>query len=163
MARVHYPDNHIEADHYLSWFLGKLDAAYGDSAMYVHLLRNPDLVAASFAERRDWVGSLPTAYQLGIMKKSTKPFLDVCHDQVDTVNSNIRHFLKDKSKTMEFQLEKAQYKWPEFWSWIGAEGDYEASLSEWTVKHNATKPLVKRRFEHFAQRLVRAWWALFPE
>lgn len=163
MRRVQFPAQHIEADHYLSWFLGKLDREYGDSAKYAHLIRDSEAVAASFSERRHWIGSLPTAYQLGIMKNSPKPFSDICRDQVETVNTNIQHFLKDKSHTMEFRLEHAQDHWPKFWSWIGAEGNYQASLAEWNVRHNATKPLINRKAEHVAQRVMRAWRALFPK
>ncbi len=39
-ARLDYPENHIEADDRLSWFLGRLDKQYGNSAFYVHLKRN---------------------------------------------------------------------------------------------------------------------------
>ena len=36
-ARLDYPDRHIEADNRLSFFLGKLNARWGDDAHYVHL------------------------------------------------------------------------------------------------------------------------------
>jgi hypothetical protein len=35
--RLAYPENRVEADHRLSWLLGRLERAYGDSAYHVHL------------------------------------------------------------------------------------------------------------------------------
>jgi hypothetical protein len=49
--RLAYPDNHIEADNRLAWFLGRLEAAYGDRAIYVHLRRDPLKTARSFEKR----------------------------------------------------------------------------------------------------------------
>src|ERR1051326_4527845 len=39
------PDQHIEVDNRLSWFLGTLEKQYGDNAYYVHLLRRREEVA----------------------------------------------------------------------------------------------------------------------
>ena len=47
--RLAFPDNHIEADNRLSWVLGRLDAAYGDNAIYVHLRRDRTDTIRSFA------------------------------------------------------------------------------------------------------------------
>src|SRR4051794_36193360 len=46
-----YPDNHIEVDNRLSWFLGTLDKEYGKRAFYVHLLRDREEVAGSLINR----------------------------------------------------------------------------------------------------------------
>lgn len=163
MDRVNYPKSHIEADHYLAWFLGKLDKQYGDEAKYVHLKRDSKVVAQSYVKKIDWIGSLAAAYKYGIMKNIPLSFEEVCRDQVETVNSNIQHFLKDKTHVMEFQLENAHEDWPRFWNWIGAEGNYEASLKEWEVRHNATDPLILRSLRRLGQRLIRAWRALLPK
>lgn len=50
-ARLEYPDNHIEADNRLSWMLGSLDRKFGTDAFYLHLWRDPESVAQSFAKR----------------------------------------------------------------------------------------------------------------
>jgi len=49
--RFAYPVNHIEADNRLSWLLGRLDVAYGDSAAYVHLMRDEEATALSLLVR----------------------------------------------------------------------------------------------------------------
>ncbi len=58
--RLAYPAQHIEADNRLSWLLGRLDAAYGDSAFYVHLQRNHPDTAASFVSATRAASSRPT-------------------------------------------------------------------------------------------------------
>ena len=40
-----FPDNHIEIDNRLSWFLGTLNENFGNDAIYVHLRRNKYEVA----------------------------------------------------------------------------------------------------------------------
>lgn len=162
IERVNYPGKHIEADHYLAWFLGKLDERYGDNARYVHLMRDPETVALSFSRRVHWIGSLAFAYKYGLLRVSSAPYIEACRDQVETVNTNIRHFLNNKTHKMEFWLENAQEDWPIFWEWIGAQGNYDASLAEWAVRHNPTEPFLKRKTRAVEQRLTRAWRALFP-
>lgn len=138
--RTKYPDDHIESDNRLTWFLGRLDREYGDDALYVHLKRNREATAESHARR----------YSYGIIKAYNKQIiwradedpavnsLDVCRHYCDTVNQNIEQFLKDKSKTMEFRLESAEEDFREFWNRIGAEGELSVALEEWGRKHNAS-------------------------
>jgi hypothetical protein len=136
-GRLAYPDNHIEADNRLSWFLGRLDRAYGRDARYVHLTRDPEQVAESFNERWDPDLAIISAYRKSILKGAPQAEgLDICRDYIETVTANIEHFLADKPQRMEFQLETADRDWRDFWQWIGAEGDLEASLREWSVAHN---------------------------
>ena len=59
---------------------------------------------------------------------------------VDTVNSNIELFLKDKNKKMEFNLENAKQDFQRFWEFIGAEGNIDAALLEFDVTYNASIP-----------------------
>lgn len=133
-----YPADHIEADNRLSWFLGRLDRAYGDEAVYVHLRRDEADTARSFTRR----------YERGIIKAYREEILmglpagaeplAVARDYCQTVNTNIEHFLKDKSRKMEFSLENAREDFRRFWQLIGAEGDLEAALAEWERSYNAS-------------------------
>ena len=138
-----YPSNHIEADNRLSWFLGKLEKLYGDTALYVHLLR----------DRKDTAESLYKRYHKGIMQAYTKgiimyrmddpPDISFCYDYIDTVNTNIEIFLQDKSKKINFQLENAEQDFKIFWEKIKAQGDIETALSEWNKIYNATPPITQ--------------------
>lgn len=137
--RFAYPPNHIEADNRLSWLLGRLETAYGDDAYYVHLGRDREEVAASFARRSDF--GIMKAYREGILLHEESEHYDaeaLAYDYIDTVESNIALFLKNKSHTMTFRLEQAKADFEKFWTWIGAEGDLVAALAEWDVRHNAS-------------------------
>ena len=137
-ARLDYPPQHIESDNRLSWLLGRLDQAYGQSAFYVHLQRDPAATIASFVRRYDF--GIMKAYREGILlddAAQTKPEA-LAEDYLTTVNQNIALFLKDKPLKMNFQLEQAQADFPLFWQQISAKGNLQAALAEWQVKHNAT-------------------------
>jgi hypothetical protein len=140
-----YPQNHIEADNRLSWFLGCLDRTYGDNAFYVHLTRNREDTARSFARR--WDFGIMRAYRTGILWAIPEDGdrMTVCLDYCDTVTANIEAFLKDKTRTMSFALETAKTDFERFWSWIGAEGDLTAALAEWDRQYNDSKPTAEHR------------------
>ena len=138
--RLLYPKSHIEADNRLSWMLGRLDEEYGDSAIYVHLQRDVLKTAQSFAKR--WDFGIMKAYRQQILmglkseKMETEQKLEVCLDYCYTVNKNIEHFLSDKSKTMNFNLENSGSDFTQFWDLIGAKGDQTSALNEWQVAYN---------------------------
>ncbi|MFZ5484285.1 MAG: hypothetical protein ACOZB0_08655 [Pseudomonadota bacterium] len=138
--RLAYPARHIEADNRLSWLLGRLDQAYGDRAWYVHLVRDPDAAAASFVRRAGF--GIMKAYREGILLDPEAPPDPeaLARDYLATVDANIALFLKDKSHVMTVRLESASEDFQQFWDWIGARGDLDRALAEWTVRHNASPP-----------------------
>ncbi|QEP42201.1 hypothetical protein D5085_03045 [Ectothiorhodospiraceae bacterium BW-2] len=139
-ARFDYPDNHIEADNRLSWLLGRLDRHYGQQPFYIHLQRNREASAASFAKREQLPLGIIPAYRNGILMGASPAAtaLAISDDYLDTVESNIKLFLKDKPKQMPFWLERAADDFKRFWHAIGAEGDFEAAVAEWQIRHNAS-------------------------
>jgi len=139
--RLEYPDNHIEVDNRLSWFLGRMDKMYGGDAMYVHLVRKKDDVAGSYllAAKHNTRGKqIIAAYS--VMAGRQPVTLQMTLDYWYTVNENIEYFLKDKPLTMRFEVEKAEDNWPVFWRRIEAKGDMEAGLKEFAKRHNARNP-----------------------
>jgi len=136
--RLRYPENHIEADNRLSWFLGRLEKAYGDNAFYVHLRRNDLDTARSFAYRYN--NGVIRAYRTAIVCASSPEAspLDVCADYCQTVNANIDIMLKDKTNKMVFSLENAKDDFKKFWQLIGAHGDLLSALAEWDIAYNKT-------------------------
>ncbi len=138
-ARLDYPENHIEAGNRLSWFLGRLDKQYGNSAFYVHLKRNVNDTATSFV-RRYAIGII-NAYRKSVYMglSNTASPMTVSLDYCETINSNIELFLKDKTGKMEFNLENARVDFQTFWRLIGAEGDVGASLREFATTYNASQ------------------------
>lgn len=133
--RLNYPDNHIEADNRLSWFLGRLDVLYGDSAIYIHLIRNADEAASSFIKRSEF--GIMKAWREGIyLTDDADSPVALANDYIYTVNSNIKLFLKDKTHKMTFHLENARDDFKVFCDLINAEGDIDAALNEWQTHHN---------------------------
>lgn len=137
--RLSYSDCHIEVDNRLAWFLGRLDEAYGDDAFYVHLMRNRKETAHSYSRRLIRGGIMP-AYASGIYFNVAAPITPVglAYDLYDTVEANLRLFLKDKTNKTVVRLETAKEDFAAFWSLVGAEGDLDAALAEWDISHNAT-------------------------
>jgi len=136
-ARLAYPANHIEADNRLSWFLGRLDNTYGNEAYYIHLTRDKNATAQSLNKRWYKYGIIP-AYARGILK-SDRTDLDIALDYIDTINSNISHFLKDKTHVKHMSLEHIKSDFKEMWDWIGAEGDLQAALASFDKPENSSK------------------------
>jgi len=136
--RLNYPDHHIEADNRLSWILGRLDKVYGDNAFYVHLKRKPHDTASSFAKRIDF--GILKAYEQGVLMHDVHrlPAYDIASDYIETVNSNIELFLKDKTHKMLISLETVQTDFSDFWQRIGAQGNREGALNEWRINYNAS-------------------------
>jgi hypothetical protein len=156
-ARLAFPDNHIEIDNRLTWMLGRLEERFGNDAFYVHLTRDAEATALSFNHRWQMKGSIIAAYRDAILMGAKAPPIAVCADYVETVNANIRAFLQNKPRAMHFELEHAGEHWRKFWEQIGAEGDLQASLAEWEVRHHSTgegSSLVRRAIRA-ARQLVR--------
>ena len=129
--RLEYPENHIEADNRLSWYLGRLHFKYGDNAFYVHLKRELHAAAESYA-RRKYVGVM-NAFASGLLRQkvledNARDSLALATDICETMTANIEHFLLDKTNKMEMQLENMQSDFVAFWERIGAEGDKDAAL-----------------------------------
>lgn len=137
--RLAYPTQHIEADNRLSWFLGRLDKVFGNKAWYVHLKREPSVTATSFVRRRNF--GIMQAYREGILMGGLAGYSDVAiaEDYLETIDENIRCFLKDKSHQINVHLESASNDFERFWHWIGAEGDLDAALAEWQRCYNASE------------------------
>jgi hypothetical protein len=144
-GRLRYPDRHVEADNRLSWFLGDLGERFGDEPLYVHLRRDPELVAASYLRRwrSPYVSSMVRAFAHGLVIHNKQwpeaDRLDVCRFYVRTVTKNIEAFLADKTNTMTVWLEDATTWFPTLWDRIGGEGDLDAAMSEFGVRHNASR------------------------
>lgn len=137
-GRVNYPDNHIEVDNRLSWFLGRLEQTYGDTAFYVHLLRERGATVASFEKRAAF--GIMAAYREGVYLglKDNQTAEEVADDYYITVNANIRAFLRDKNNKFTVELEELSKKFATFWRAIGAEGDINEAMMELESHHNAS-------------------------
>jgi hypothetical protein len=156
-SRLAYPEKHIEADCRLAWLLGRLEHVYGDAAVYVHLTRNPDAVAKSFAARWDLVEvNIARAYWQAVHMRGEEPAdrVAVGLDYVESVTRNIDAFLRGKSHVVHVSLDTAKEDFARFWDAIGAEGDKAAALAEWDTRYNAMTRDMPRPFARFARALT---------
>jgi len=144
---ANYPENHIEVDNRLSWMLGILEKEYGDDAFYVHLLRDREETARSFVRRWNSMdGNIIFSYAWGVLSyrydqiknASESHRLQIARDYWHLLNDNIQQFLANKSNQATIWLHDVEKPFREFWRDLRAEGDLEAALREWNVKHNAT-------------------------
>jgi hypothetical protein len=140
-ARLAYPPRHIEVDNRLSWFLGRLGRDWGDRAAYVHLLRDPEATAQSFARRANQ--GILRAYRCDILARAPRrnreaALIDYCRDYVETVTENIRAFLAQRRHVMTMRLETLGPDFDSFCRWIGAEGDLGPARAEIAIRHNAS-------------------------
>jgi len=165
-SHFRYPNNHIESDNRLVWFLGKLEHYYGDNAAYVHLRRNENDTAQSFTKRYD--EGIIAAYRSAILMGTSEYVdpMDVAIDYCNTVNANIEAFLRNKSKQMTFHLENASADFERFWEFVGAKGNKAAAIKHWGVSYNATdrnQSLALSSRERFVPRLRRKIGRVFQK
>jgi outer membrane murein-binding lipoprotein Lpp len=151
--RLRYPSRHIEVDNRLAWYLGRLGATYDDArTLYVHLRRDPEEVAHSHLVRWEstFKASMIRAFAHGIVMEGhdwpLEQRMDVCRDYVATVNANIEEFLRGRD-ALTVDLETAKPDFARALDRIGAEGDLEAAVGEWDVRHNVTPPRLLEKFE----------------
>jgi hypothetical protein len=136
--RLDYPDHHIEADNRLSWLLGRLDKRYGDNAYYVHLTRDRKASVTSFVKRAHF--GIMKAYREGqLMGGQGQSPEEIAEDYLETIETNITLFLKDKPNKSLFRLEQSTQDFQLFWHRIGAQGDLQMALAEWQILHNASE------------------------
>ncbi|MZR13400.1 glycosyltransferase [Maritimibacter sp. DP07] len=133
--RFAYPKGHIEADNRLSWMLGRLQDAYGDRALYVHLTRDRQKVAESYDRRWHHRYSILDGYNRSILMQDRD---NECasEDMVNTIEENITYFLENKSNVIEIDIDDPQESFLEFVSAISATGDIESAVAEFFVRHN---------------------------
>ena len=132
---LQYPDNHIEVDNRLAWFLGRLHKMY-PTAYYVHLMRDAEAAARSYAARKTLEPTKLLHGFMGAIKQGRHAGpLAEAREMVATVNANIGHFLRDK-RHMVINIETAIHSFPIFWQRIVAEGDLTAALAELAERCN---------------------------
>ena len=159
--RFRFPDQHIEIDNRIIWQLGSLEQYIGNQAFYVHLTRESAAVKQSFINRLYQPKSIFYSYCESI-KKSTPENLSsdeivyLADDFLDSIDANIRYFLKDKTHQMEFRVENYQQDFSRFWEFIDAKGDYEQALTEWSKKHNPSGKS-KTNFLYDLKRMIKRY------
>lgn len=139
--RFDYPDQHIEVDSRLPWFLGELGQRFPQE-FFIHLRRDPEETAKSICQK--WGGGrINFARAFGhaiVMHGAEWPEhgkLEVSRFQVRTMVANIEEFLSNRVHWTVW-LHEASTWFPPFLDYIRAEGDLKAAMAEWAIRHNAS-------------------------
>ena len=143
-GRLDYPDQHIEVDNRLAWFLGSLDHLYSDAdTFYVHLTRDPEQVARSYRERWHLRVSAVRAFYHGVLMHRHKPDADealrACRLFVETVNDNIRFFLAQRDNWVHVRIENLEADFFHFMDRAGLTGDREKIATVLRQSSNISK------------------------
>lgn len=135
-SRFAYPDDHIEVDPRLAWWLGTLDQAYGDEPVYVWLRRDPHDVAVSTAKRvkigKSAINHWP---YVAYLRPNISP-IESARAMVRQIEDNIGLFLRDKTKVVEVWIENPYEPFARFWEQVGAMGDFQRATAEFGTRHN---------------------------
>jgi hypothetical protein len=141
--RFDYPAHHIEADNRLIWFTGELAQRFSQDVLYINLIRDFDATVDSFHHRlqnSSYRASIMNAFAHGILMKpgdwKKEQERDLAAFYVETVQSNIEFFLKDRLHHT-VHLEDGGESFNEFLQMIRAEGDMEKVRATWLEVHNA--------------------------
>jgi hypothetical protein len=141
--RFDYPAHHIEADNRLIWFTGELAQRFSQDVLYINLIRDFDATVDSFHHRlqnSSYRASIMNAFAHGILMKPgdwrAEQERDLAAFYVETVQSNIEFFLKDRLHHT-VHLEDGGESFNEFLQMIRAEGDMEKVRATWLEVHNA--------------------------
>lgn len=129
-SRLAYPDNHVEVDNRLVWFLGGLDKRYKDEeTFYVHLTRDADKVVESYLMRWHLTISITRAFYHGILMNPKKPDVATARESgylfIETVDENVRFFFKNRSNWAHVRVENLEQDFFEFMKKAGLTGDVD--------------------------------------
>ena len=128
-GRMYFPDNHIEVDSHLCWYLPLVVDRYPE-AYWVHLQRrNLWMNVRSFIGRPGTKLYSGFAYMNKLSDRAAATLL------VRNANRLVEKLIPDAHK---IYIEEPKTEFARFWDAIGAVGDLTAALLEFDVKYNAT-------------------------
>ena len=80
------------------------------------------------------------AYEQGVLMHESHlaSSEDIARDYIETINSNIKLFLKGKPNQIDMSLETITTDFPIFWEQINATGDISSAMQEWSNNYNAS-------------------------
>jgi len=132
---LEYPENHIEVDNRLTWFVGSLAVLYPE-ARWVWLRRDPVAAAASYQRKRP-----STAIKLigAICQGRLKGRAILAQKLIRTMEENIAEFLRDRPHHV-CRIERAPKEFPAIWQSLGCTGDLAAAVAEFDHRYNASPP-----------------------
>lgn len=126
-----YPDNHIEVSCQLAFAMPILLRRYPD-AKWIHLVRQREACVRSLAgqltvEMQHWAEHVFQAFRPNPIA-AAEAFYDCTVATIDALLP---------PGSLRLEMERAERLWSEVWRFMGCQGDFEASRSEWRRAYNA--------------------------
>lgn len=134
---LEYPDNHIEVNPQARGLVKHLAQKYPE-ARWVHLIRDPETCIPSLAAMgrgiiMEYYGRINPSVQISPSNG------DIAYrfywQENDLIEVQLEH-LVPPAQRMKIRLETVREQWRTFWDWIGARGDFAASLASWDTPRN---------------------------
>ena len=131
--RVDYPENHIECDNRLSWFMPRLTKKYSKEAVLVVVHRDHESVAKSYNHRWQKI-NIMKAYSQGVLKREfSENDLDVCRDYVSNVYEQIESFSGEWRHVVHLDLDDPELGVSEVLRLIGCPEKTESTLHDFSI------------------------------
>ena len=149
-SRIEYPDNHLESDNRLTWFMPQLTKKYSDKALLVIVHRDREEVARSYNDR--WYKiNIMKGYSQGILLRDLSDNnLDVCRDYVNHVYTTLDYFKDSWKNVIEMNIKDPDEGIRGVLEFIGKEDYFEEVIKELkTRRSNKTKKSFKFRLSDF--------------
>ncbi|MBO7922675.1 hypothetical protein J5X92_10635 [Alteromonas sp. K632G] len=149
--RMTYPNNHIEVDNRLVWFLPLIESYSKGETYFVYLKKDLDKIAHSYELRWGLRESIVKAFGHGILmrpKISHLERIDICRSYTQFCEESILSFISDK-RSITIEVDNIKEGFDQFFDDIGACGDKEAALEELSIKYNVNSQSFKSKFKRF--------------
>lgn len=139
---MEYPDQFIEINPQFRHCLYHLIRKYPD-AYFVHLIRNKKDCVRSLVDlnKGEVVECYRTLYPT-IIENTTREA--AAQRFWEAENELIALQLQLANNAMTLHLETIKDDWQNFWRWIEAEGDFQASANEWDTPKNTSQERVEK-------------------
>ncbi len=161
--RLVYPDQHVEVDNRLVWFLGSLDRLYRDTEThYVFLKRDRAKVSESYLRRWFVRQSLVRGFYHSILMRKGDPSPDeraiACDLCIETIEDNIDFFLRGRQNVSVVNVETLRADFATFIERAGVKCDLERAFAELdvTTNLNRTDTGHRRSLKRSLRKLTRA-------
>lgn len=148
-GRLDYPDNHVEIDNRLVWFLSSLEKIYKtEDTFYVYLKRDKEEVIKSYIKRWYVKSSIVRGMFNNILMceghASYSEKYQSCELYVDTVEDAIESFGARNKNYAVVSLGNIKEDFSNFVTQAGVRCDLEKALSEFDTKTNENQSLAEK-------------------
>jgi hypothetical protein len=159
--RILYPNNHIECDNRLVWFLCRLTRKYGEHSILVVLKRDKEKIALSYNNR--WRKILiMKAFSQGILMRGFRSNnLDVCREYVEYCYEQIDFYSKYWNRVIYIDVDNPENGISELLETVGLTS-HRTSIVEYVknTRSNTNVGGIKSRIEALKYNFLCLLWDL---